>query len=346
MKKYKSGLVLGKYMPLHMGHMHLIDSAAHGSQKLTVLVCSLTREPIPGDLRYNWVQKHCNDSPEIKVVHITDDTLPQEPSEHENFWNIWCDLIKTNCPDIDVIYSSEEYGFELAKRLNITHELVDKERVQFPISGTAIRNNPYENWKYIFWSARQYFMNRVYFLGPESTGKTTITELMAKKYETNSVPEYGRILSERKFGNIELMDFYEIVIKQREIENNLSEKSDSQFIFCDTETITTKVFCKLYYPGEYHKLEEFFNYHIEKQFKNSHFHFFVMHPEGIEAIQDGTRNFISDEQRLNHFNLIIEELNIWGIPHVVLKGTHEERIAFVSQYVEEKFKIKEVIEQH
>ncbi len=47
-KKYKNGLTLGKYMPLHYGHMYLINTAAKGCDKLTVLACSIKSEPIPG----------------------------------------------------------------------------------------------------------------------------------------------------------------------------------------------------------------------------------------------------------------------------------------------------------
>ena len=40
------GLVLGKFMPLHKGHIHLIETAAAEVDELTVLVCSTKEEPI------------------------------------------------------------------------------------------------------------------------------------------------------------------------------------------------------------------------------------------------------------------------------------------------------------
>lgn len=139
-KKYKSGLFLGKYMPPHKGHLSVIMLGSLNCEKFTVLACSLKNEPIPGELRAQWVNQFCQESyfTNTKVIAITDE-LPQFPEEHIDFWTIWCDLIKKHCPDIDVIYSSEDYGFELAKRLNIPHELVDKERKKVPVSGTAIR---------------------------------------------------------------------------------------------------------------------------------------------------------------------------------------------------------------
>ena len=341
-KHYKNGLVLGKFLPPHMGHLHLISTAASGCKNLTVLACSLKSEPIPGNLRYEWVKSFCSKHNEknIKVKNITDE-LPQFPDEHPKFWDIWCNLIQDNCPDIDVIYSSEDYGFELAKRLNIKHELVDKERIKFPISGTKIRENPYENWDFIYKGAKPYFMNRIYFLGPESTGKTTISELLAQKFKVNHVPEYGRILCEKKEGNIDLMDFFEIAIKQREIENNLTHRTNEQLIFCDTEIITTKIFCELYYPKEYQKLTEFFNYHIKQQITNGKCHFFVMEPKGADVVQDGTRMFISTQQRRMHFNKIINELKNWKLSYTILTGDYKNRISMVEKYIEDILKYKE-----
>ena len=340
-KKYKSGLVLGKFMPLHIGHCFLITTAAKGCEKLTVLACSIKSEPIPGYLRYGWVKSFCNSYQEknIKAINITEE-LPQLPEEHPQFWEIWCDLIKKNCPDIDVIYSSEDYGFELAKRLGIKHELVDKERKKHPISGTKVRNNPYENWSQIYTPVRPYFINRIFFLGPESTGKTTASKLLAEKFDANWVPEYGRILYEKKEGNIDLMDFYEIVIKQREIENSLAEKTQDQIIFCDTDVITTKIFCELYYPEKHKELNDFFDYHIKQQLINK-CHFFVMSPEGTEFVQDGTRTVIPEENRKIHFHKIIEELDKWNISYTILSGDYNYRTSIVETFVE-KIICKEV----
>jgi len=340
-RNYKSGLVLGRFEPLHRGHIFLITTAAKGCENLTVLACSLERvDIIPGHLRYGWVKSFCDsyNDKNIIVTHITEE-LPQYPEEHPQFWDIWCDLIKENCPDIEVIYSSEDYGFELAKRLNIQHELVDKEREKHPISGTKIRENPYENWQFINQKARPYFINRVYFLGPESTGKTTISKILADKYQVNWVPEYGRIFYEKNNGKIELMDFPEIVIKQREIENSLAERTQDKLIFCDTETITTKIFCELYYPEEYSKLEEFFNFHIKKQLENK-CHFFVMEPNNVDSVQDGTRKYISKEERNNHFKRIIQELNKWGLSYTVLTGDYNDRNKSVEIFVKQVLKLQ------
>jgi len=334
-KKYKNGFVLGKFLPLHLGHMLLITSAARDCENLTVLACSLKNEPIPGNLRYRWVKSFCDSyqgNCKIKVINMTEE-LPQLPEEHPDFWNIWCDVIKRSSPDgLDVIFSSEDYGFELAKRLDIKHELVDKERIKQPISGTVIRNNPFANWQYIYHKAKPYFMKRIYFLGPESTGKSTTSKLLADKFDVNWVPEYGRFLYEEKNGELEFMDFCEIVIKQRDIENKLISNSQKPFIMCDTEVITSKVFCELYYPEEFHKLDEFFDFNIKKQIENN-CHFFIMHPDITEAVQDGTRKFIDYQARVKHYDMIVRELIKLDVSCTVLTGEHQQRIETVEEFI-------------
>jgi HTH-type transcriptional repressor of NAD biosynthesis genes len=43
-----------------------------------------------------------------------------------------------------------------------------------------------------------YYAKKFVFIGPESTGKTTLCELLSKKYDSKYVYEYGRIFCEEK----------------------------------------------------------------------------------------------------------------------------------------------------
>ena len=42
-----TGLIIGKFMPPHLGHQYLVDFARNYVDELNVLVCSLKSEPIP-----------------------------------------------------------------------------------------------------------------------------------------------------------------------------------------------------------------------------------------------------------------------------------------------------------
>jgi NadR type nicotinamide-nucleotide adenylyltransferase len=138
-KKYKKGFVLGKFMPPHKGHMYFIGEALNQTEELYILVCSLKSQPIKGELRYQWMRELF---PQAKVVHVTDEN-PSYPHEHPDFWSFWIRTIRNNTPgDIQVVFTSEEYGNTMATLLGIDHVLVDLERRQVPVSASLIRENP------------------------------------------------------------------------------------------------------------------------------------------------------------------------------------------------------------
>lgn len=319
-KKYKSGLILGRFMPLHRGHMTLMNSAANCCDNLKISVCSTPEDEIPGYLRYEWVKSYCKNNISFQgdcVIGFDkiDDNLIELKNNDAESLEKWRNIIKEKYQDIDVIYSSTKYGFELAEKLNIKHEFIGRERENYFLSSEKIRNNPYDNWKYIFAGARPYFMHRIYFLNPEPID---ISKVLSEKFETNFVPDYKDLFFGKKEWNTELMDFFEIVIKQREIENNLAQRTQSQILFCDTDIIALKALCKLLYPYMSYTLNDFFDYHIKKQLENK-CHFFVTYP--------------ADNDNIDNYNTIVKELEFYNIKYSVLNGSDEEKISVVEEFI-------------
>jgi NadR type nicotinamide-nucleotide adenylyltransferase len=151
-----TGFLLGKFLPLHRGHMYLIEHARDRVDHLTVLVCSLKREPIPGTLRYQWVRELY---PTVNVQHFAED-VPQYPEEHPDFWTIWLNVIRRFVPTgPDLVFTSETYGDRLAEILGARHVCVDLERKTFPVSGTAVRDDPFAYWDFIPPPVQAYFQN-------------------------------------------------------------------------------------------------------------------------------------------------------------------------------------------
>src|SRR3954464_12879435 len=109
-----TGMLLGKFMPPHLGHVYLVEFAQRFVDHLTVVVCSLPSEPIPGSLRFAWMRELF---PAANVVHLTDD-LPQEPCQHPDFWQLWHDSLLRVVPGRpDFVFASEDYGWKLAEVL-------------------------------------------------------------------------------------------------------------------------------------------------------------------------------------------------------------------------------------
>ncbi len=149
-----TGFIWGKFMPLHRGHMYLIEYAREHVDHLTVLVCSRLHEPIPGNLRYQWARELF---PGVNVQHC-DDEIPSYPHEHPDFWNIWLHTIRRFVPTgPEWVFTSETAGDKLAKILGARHVCVDLGRKAFPVSGTAVRNHPEMYWDFIPPSVQLYF---------------------------------------------------------------------------------------------------------------------------------------------------------------------------------------------
>jgi HTH-type transcriptional regulator, transcriptional repressor of NAD biosynthesis genes len=185
----RRGFLLGKFMPPHTGHEFMSRVAASLCDELTILVCSLPDDPIPGYKRHEWMKALF---PCSRVLHH-DHPAPQEPSQHPDFWRIWQGICKSAHPEpIDCVFGSENYVVRLAAELGAEPAIIDRERIGFPVSGTAVRNHPYRHWPMIPGPVRSWYQKRVVMFGAESTGKTSLGAELARAFGTVLVPEYGR----------------------------------------------------------------------------------------------------------------------------------------------------------
>ncbi len=316
------GLVLGKFMPLHAGHIHLIESAAKQVDELTILVCSIPSEPIPGALRYYWMKEQF---PKLRVLHITDQN-PQEPSEHKFFWEIWKDTILRNCPQgIDKVFTSEEYGDPLAACLGAEHVLIDLERINFPVSGTAIRNAPFQNWVFIPKAVRPYFIKRVVLTGPESVGKSVLAKDLAVHFQTNYVEEYGRTYCEQ-VSNTDLspLDFAHIAAGQLTLEDQAARDSN-KILFCDTDLIVTQIWAEVFIGNAPQWLYEM--NHLRR------YDLFLLLKPDIPWVDDGTRAY--EDIRPWQFERLREELESRNLPYRIVEGDFAERRASAIAIIDE-----------
>jgi HTH-type transcriptional repressor of NAD biosynthesis genes len=232
-----TGFLLGKFMPPHYGHVYLVEFARNYVEDLTVVVGTLKREPIPGELRYRWMRELF---PDVRVIHLTDEN-PQEPSEHPDFWQIWYDSLMRVLPARpDYVFASEDYGWKLAEILGAEFVPVDRPRGVIPVSGTAIRNDPMTHWQHLPRCVQPYYVRRVCVFGPESTGKTTLAKDLAGHFQTVMVPEYARLLLEARGGQVSAADMARIARGQAASENALARHAN-RVLICDTDVLTTTI---------------------------------------------------------------------------------------------------------
>jgi NadR type nicotinamide-nucleotide adenylyltransferase len=312
-----TGLIVGKFLPPHRGHAFLIEAALARVDHLVVLVCSLAREPIPGERRVGWLREMF---PTADVRHHTDEN-PSWPDEHPQFWEIWTASIRRHVPaGPDLVFSSEDYGEELARRLGARHVLVDRERRAFPVSGEAVRHDPVRHWAFVPECVRPELVRRVVVAGPESTGKTTLARELGAHFATAWVPEFARDHLDRKYEGAALSppcreeDLPEIARGQLAAEDEAARRS-SGVILCDTDLYATWFYAEEYFGG--------CPQWIRATASARRYDLHLLLDADVPWVADPQRDL--PHRRASMLAWLRRKLEADGRPHRLVSGTWEER---------------------
>ena len=324
MKKSK-GFILGKFMPPHLGHKYLIDFGSSYCDELTVLVCSLDREPIPGHLRFQWVK---DSFPGARVLHYSKD-IPQEPSEHPEFWRIWREMISEFAgSNWDYVFASEDYGWRLSSELKATYIPVNHARSLVPISATEIRKEPCKYWEYIIPAARPYFLKKIAIVGPESAGKSTLARQLANHFQTVYVEEYARGLLDFNNGQCEKHHIPLIAKGHLSSEKALSLQAN-RLLFSDTDVMTTMIWSDVLF-GDCPDW-------IRIAAKEQKIDFHLLLDCDLPWENDGQRYMPELKPRQEFFQRVKGELDRLNRPYELIQGFGEERLARSIQAVNKRF---------
>lgn len=233
------GFVVGKFYPPHRGHKHLIDAARRQVDRLVVLLPHHPSQKIPGGLRKAWLEEIHPDC----EVHLVPDTLGPDDTAG---WAAFTVAHLGGRPP-DVVFSSEEYGPRFAAAMACRHVMVDLPRAVVPISATRVRQSPLDHLALLEPCVRAYFVRRVVLIGAESTGKSTLAEMLAQRFQTTWVPEYGREYWTRKVAGLSMAgelppwtsdEFVHIAAEQQRREEAAARVANKVLI-CDTNAFAT-----------------------------------------------------------------------------------------------------------
>jgi HTH-type transcriptional repressor of NAD biosynthesis genes len=245
-RRFRHGLVLGKFYPLHAGHSNLIRTALARCDRVTVQLLGASQESIPLAVREAWLRE---EHPTARVVSAMDDA--EVDFDSADAWDAHMVPIRAllDAP-VDAVFSSDPYGAELAARLGAGWVQVDPGRVATPVSGTAIRADVPGHWWALAPAVRAWLTPRVVVLGAESTGSTTLAEALAGHYGTEAVPEYGREHSETRVGGLVTPwrsdEFDLIVDRQLQWENEALRRVPRPLLICDTDVLATTLWHERY----------------------------------------------------------------------------------------------------
>lgn len=305
------GLVIGSFAPLHLGHISLINFGLSNSDFLYVFLCSHDKEDIPGDLRFKWLESEYKGVDNIKIIHKDTSHMENTSVSDVNISKAWSEYMKPLFPDVNVIFTSEKYGDYVAKFMNIKHIQFDEKRLSTPISSTLIRENPIKYWDYLPESVKPYYTKKICICGTESTGKTTMTELLSKHYNVPFAREMGReICTFTDSCNMDMIN--DIVVAQsNEIKYNLGRK----LLISDTDLITTISYSQ-YLFNENPKS-------ITKEIEDiNKFDIYLYLWNDVQFVDDGTR---MGEPKRSELNKILYENYKGKNVFIIIGENYEER---------------------
>lgn len=316
----KRALVIGKFMPIHNGHIALIEFAATQADEVIISMSYTPNDPIDPDLRFTWIQEIFKNQSNIIPASI-EDNFDDETLALPERTKIWADAMRKVYPKIDVVVSSEAYGEPFATNLNAQHILFDADRKGIPIAASLIRANPFTYWDFIPPVVRPFFVKKICFYGSESTGKSFMAQKMAHLYKTEFVPEVAReLITSNDFTEADI-----IKIGYAQLDR-ISEKlkTANKILFCDTDTITTQV-----YSQHYLKTVPPVLYELEKQIQYDHYFLFDI---DVPWVADHLRDLGAEREKM--FGVFKGALDVRNIPYQLVSGDYQQREGLLRKVID------------
>ena len=158
------------------------------------------------------------------------------------------------------------------------------------------------------------FIPKIAVVGPESTGKSTMSAYLANYYHTIEVPEYAREYCAALTRDCTMEDEMNMFHGQLALEQELAPQAN-RLLICDTTFITIKIWC-----------DEWFGYTPQEVLNklNQHpYDFYLLLNIDLPWQDDPLRNF--PNQREHFMQVWHQELQTLDADYVVIEGTGQQR---------------------
>jgi HTH-type transcriptional repressor of NAD biosynthesis genes len=168
---------------------------------------------------------------------------------------------------------------------------------------------------------------RVCLIGPESSGKSTLSRKLAQHYNAPLVLEYAREylqdLWDTKQKICRPMDLLPIAKGQMKLEN-AAVANATNLVICDTDLLTTKIYSEAYYDGWCPEL-------LEKIALKNEYDLYLLTYIDTPWEKDDLRD--RPERREEMFNYFKHTLEKYKKPFILVKGTVPERMVTATESI-------------
>ncbi len=162
-------------------------------------------------------------------------------------------------------------------------------------------------------------MKKIVVLGPESTGKSTLCELLSAHYNAPWVREYAREYLLKHGTNYSFDDLLSIAKGQLKGEDEVVNSVDSPVVFIDTDMHVMKVWCEFVF-GETHPF-------ILKELNERKYDLYLLCNIDLPWVKDELREYPDLETRSKLYDIYKNIMINEELPWVDISGDYDQRVA-------------------
>ena len=166
---------------------------------------------------------------------------------------------------------------------------------------------------------------KIVFTGPESSGKTTISQLTAATYQSACLSEYARTYLEATKGVYQAKDLVLIAKGQAKMEQQfIADNASKPMLFFDTSHLVLKIWSSYKYG--------FYNFEIEKLLRANLPDCYFLCDWNIPWEADPLRENPEDRDIL--YEIYKNELAVLKVPFFELNGSIENRLRQINMVLQ------------
>ena len=307
-------LVVGEFCPPVAHDVALISAAGRHADGVAVVVRAGGTDEIPVDVRAAWMARAC---PGAAVVAASG------PLDADGIGQLLGTTPLLIAGDAKL---AAELG--LPTLSDVSGVVLDAGDALDQARADA-RRDPVASWGVLPPVVRGGLTRRVCFVGAESTGKTTLSRLMAERHRTSWVPEHGRDYTIEKMAagtndHWDTSDFVAIARLQGELEDDMAE-SAGPLLFCDTDAFATAIWHERYLGSR--------SAEVEAVAAARHYDLYVLCGIDVPFEADGVR--FSESIRPWMQQRFRDGLAARPGPWIEIGGPVEDRVTAVESYIAE-----------